>query len=343
MMRFLITGTAGHLGEALARTLIDRGHRVVGLDLLESPYTTRVGSVCDPDLVRACARDVDFVFHAATLHKPHLATHSRQAFVDTNISGTLNVLEAALAAQVTGVVFTSTTSAFGAALRPAGGEPAAWVTEDVRPVARNIYGVSKIAAEEICELIYRDKGLPCVVLRTSRFFQEADDDASVRDGYQDLNLKVNEFLYRRVDLADAVDAHLLAAQRAADLGFARYIVSATTPFTPEQLGELRENAPALVRDLFPDYQEEYARREWKMFPKIDRVYVNARARKELGWKPRFDFRSVLDRLKRDEPVFSALALAVGSKGYHSQRFDGGPYPVERHAEPGGSAPGSRFS
>lgn len=313
--RVLVTGSAGHLGEALVRTLRERGHEVAGLDLLASPFTAHVGSIADPEFVHGCMRGVDVVMHAATLHKPHVGTHTRSAFVETNVSGTLNVLEAALANGATGVVFTSTTSAFGAALNPAEGEPAAWITEDVEPVPRNIYGTTKKAAEDLCELFHRSQGLRCIVLRTSRFFLEADDDAARRSRYDDLNLKVNEYLYRRLDLADAVDAHLLAAEGLSAIGFGRYIVSATSPFEEKHVARLRTDAPGVVASLFPDYEAEYRRRGWTMFPGIDRVYVNRRAREDLGWTPRFDFRHVLDRLQRGEDTFSPLARAVGSKGY----------------------------
>ena len=238
-MRVLVTGSAGHLGEALVRTLQASQHEVAGLDLLGSPFTTHIGSVCDPDFVQSSMRGVDVVMHSATLHKPHVATHSRGAFVDTNITGTLNVLEAALATGATGVVYTSTSSVFGGALVPAEGEPAAWITEDMQPVPKNIYGVTKRAAEDLCELFYRTRGLPSIVLRTSRFFPDPDDDREHRHGYDDMNLKANEFLYRRLDLADAVDAHLLAAEQVRSIGFGRYLVSATTPFEPihlEQIG-----------------------------------------------------------------------------------------------------------
>ena len=124
---------------------------------------------------------------------------------------------------------------------------------------------------------------------------------------------------------------MLAAEKAPVIGFGRYIVSATTPFEQEHLSRLRADTPGVVRSLFPDYEEEYNRRGWKMFPSIDRVYVNQRAREELGWRPRFDFRHVLDRLKRGEDVPSPLAKAVGSKGYHSGSFADGPYPVESSA------------
>ena len=331
MMRVLVTGSAGHLGEALVRTLRESQHEVEGLDLLDSPFTTHVGSISDPDFVHKCMCGVDLVMHTATLHKPHVATHSRHAFVETNISGTLNILEAALASGVSGVVFTSTTSVIGAALSPAKGQPAAWVSEDVEPVPKNIYGVTKTAAEGLCELFYRSKGLPSIVLRTSRFFPEADDNPELRQRYDDLNLKANEYLYRRLDLADAVEAHTLAAEQVSAIGFGRYIVSATTPFEEEHLSRLRTDAPGVVRSLFPDCEEEYSRRGWRMLPGIDRVYVNQRAREELGWRPRFDFRHILHCLQRGEDMFSPLARAVGIKGYHPRKFADGPYPVENGA------------
>ena len=318
-MRVLVTGSAGHLGEGLVRTLRERQHDVVGLDVLESASTTHVGSISDRDFVRSCLLGVDFVIHAATLHKPHIATHSRHAFVETNIAGTLTILEAALESGVSGVVFSSTTSAFGSALTPAEGQPAAWVTEDLASIPRNIYGVTKKAAEDLCELFSRSRGLPCIVLRTCRFFPEVDDDPEISQRYDNLNLKVNEYLYRRLDLADAVDAHILAAEQAPARGFRRYVVSATSPFEPQHLLRLRTDAPAVVCGLFPDYEEVYRQRGWRMLPGIDRVYVNYRARQELAWKPRFDFRYILDRLRRGDDVFSPLARAVGSKGYHAQQ------------------------
>jgi UDP-glucose 4-epimerase len=250
------------------------------------------------------------------LHRPHVDSHSRQDFVDTNITGTLALLEEAAAARVEAFVYTSTTSVFGDALIPPPGAPAAWITEAVAPVARNIYGATKAAAEDLCRLFARDHGLPCIVLRTSRFFPEADFDDAVRAAYPDDNMKVNEYLYRRVDLADAVEAHLLAAERAGELGFARYIVSATTPFSTGDLAQLRSDAAAVVRRLFPEYEAEFARRGWKMVGGIDRVYVNDAARRELGWQPRYDFRFVVERLRAGEDWRSPLARAIGSKGYH---------------------------
>ena len=326
-MRILVTGSAGHLGEALMRTLREQGHEAVGVDVLASAYTEAVGSIADRAFVKRHMAGVEAVLHAATLHKPHVATHTRQAFVDTNVTGTLHLLEEAAAARVRAFVYTSTTSAFGRALTPPVGAPAVWVTEDVAPLPRNIYGVTKTAAEDLCALFQRNEGLPCIALRTSRFFPEADDHAATRAAYADDNVKVNELLHRRVDLADVVDAHLLALERAPRLGFARYVISATTPFAPEDRAELRTDAPAVASRRVPGWAEEYARRGWRMFPSIERVYVNERARRELGWQPRYDFAAALARLRAGEYSRSPLARAVGSKGYHAERFGDEPYPV----------------
>ena len=127
-MTILVTGSAGHLGEAIVRTLRAAGRPAVGLDIKASPFTDVVGSVGDAAVVARAMAGVSAVIHAATLHKPHVATHANQAFVDANVTGTLTLLEAAAAAGVKGFVFTSTTSAFGAALSPTAGEPAAWIT-----------------------------------------------------------------------------------------------------------------------------------------------------------------------------------------------------------------------
>jgi nucleoside-diphosphate-sugar epimerase len=267
------------------------------------------------------------VLHAATLHKPHVATHSRQEFVDVNITGTLNLLEEAAAAGVRAFVYTSTTSVFGDALRPSADQPAAWVTEDVLPVPRNIYGVTKTAAEDLCQLFARDHALGIVVLRVSRFFPEADDDRSVRDAYADANVKANEFLYRRVDIEDVISAHLLAAARRASTGFERYIISATTPFSRDEVRELRSSAPAVLARHVPAHEAEYKRRGWTMFPGIDRVYVNEKARNELGWRPRHDFATLIARLAADGDIMSPLARQIGAKGYHDRTFGEGPYPL----------------
>jgi UDP-glucose 4-epimerase len=324
----LVTGSAGHLGEGLMRTFRAQGREARGIDLVPSPFTDVVGSIVDPAIVERCMDGVMAVLHAATLHKPHVATHTRQAFVETNITGTLNLLEAATRAGVRAFIYTSTTSTFGDALVPPEGAPAAWITEDVVPSPKNIYGVTKVAAEDLCALAHRNQGLPCLVLRTSRFFPEADDDPVKRTAFADSNLKLNEFLHRRLDVEDAVDAHLCALERAPVLGFGRYIISATTPLRREDVEDLRRDAPAVVRRRVPEFEAVYANLGWRMTPSIDRVYDNARARTDLGWRPRHDFATVLARMRAHAELRSELARAIGIKGYHAGQPTDRLYPVD---------------
>jgi UDP-glucose 4-epimerase len=297
------------------RTFRDRGQPAVGLDIKPSPYTDLVGSITDRDVLRQGLAGASAVIHAATLHKPHVATHAKDAFVQTNVAGTLALLEESVAARVRTLVFTSTTSAFGSALTPPAGQPAAWVTEAVAAVPKNIYGVTKAAAESLCEMFARRYGFPVIVLRTSRFFPEVDDDPVLRQAYSPENLQANELLHRRADLADVVEAHLAALARAPEIGFGRYIISATPPFEASDLAELRVNARSVVRRRFPKFEELYRAAGWKMFPSIDRVYVNQRAVSDLGWSPAYGFQQVLDALAASPAANSVSpAASLGTIG-----------------------------
>src|SRR3954447_7752029 len=191
MMRVLVSGSTGHLGEALIRVLREQGMDVVGLDVLESARTDVVGSIVDRELVRRCVAGVDAIVHTATLHKPHVGTHRRRDFVDVNVTGTLNLLQAAVAAGVDRFVFTSTTSVMvSRAIRQEEGSAAVWLDEEAGALApRNIYGVTKLTAEGLCRLHHVEHGLNCVVLRTGRFFPEEDDTLRELSGP---NLKANE-------------------------------------------------------------------------------------------------------------------------------------------------------
>jgi nucleoside-diphosphate-sugar epimerase len=321
-MTILVTGSSGHLGEALTRTLRGAGRAAVGLDIVPGAFTDVVGSIADRRLVSRRLSGVRSVLHAATLHKPHVGTHGREEFVETNVLGTLVLLEEAVRAGVRSFVMTSTTSAFGDALKPPPGEPAAWIDERVAPVPKNIYGVTKTAAEDLCRLFWRNERLACVILRTSRFFPEEDDDPEARAAFADANLKANEFLHRRVAIEDVVEAHLLALDRAPSIGFGNYVVSATTPFRREDALRLRKDAAAVAGERVAGWESEYARRGWRMAERIDRVYDNKLARRELGWRPKWDFAAIVERLRQTGDIRGPLAKAVGEKGYHPEEADG---------------------
>ena len=170
-MRVLLTGSSGWLGRYLAPRLAAAGHEVVGLDPAPGEHTHVIGSVADRALVdRAFAEHgIEAVVHAGALHKPDIVRYPAQAFVDVNVTGTLNLLEAASGAGVDRFVLTSTASLMvSQAARDENGPAAVWLDEDTGPLApRNIQGVTKLAAESLCRIHHLRHKLPCVVLRTA--------------------------------------------------------------------------------------------------------------------------------------------------------------------------------
>ena len=302
-MRILLTGSSGWLGRTLAPRLRQLGHAVIGLDPVASPETAIVGSIADRDVVFRAVADhgVEAVVHSGALHKPDIERFERQAFVDVNVRGTLNLLEAAVAHGVGRFVLTSTTSLMISerirAGLSGGARRAAWLTEDMSPEPRNIYGVTKLSAEHLCRLFHIEHRLPVVILRTARFFPEADDMAHAI-AQSDENTKANELLFRRLSVEDAAEAHVAALNKAPALGFGTFIVCAPTPFSPDDCAELIRDAPAVVARYFPHYAELYASKGWTMFGSIDRVYDASLARQKLGFVCQADFASVLDGLRR---------------------------------------------
>jgi nucleoside-diphosphate-sugar epimerase len=266
------------------------------------PHTDVVGSVADAALVGSLfsRHGLEAVIHAGALHKPDIARERAQAFVDTNVSGTLVLLEAARNAGCRRFVFTSTTSLMiHQAVREEETARAAWLDETFAPLEpRNIYGVTKLAAEGLCRLYAREHGLACVVLRTGRFFPEDDDSLAEPSGP---NLKANEFLNRRLTVEDAAEAHLVALDRAPTLGFGLFIISAPPPFAREDAQALWEDAPAVVARRFPDAAELYARQSWRLPARIGRVYDPSLAERVLGFRCRTDFAAVLAALRQGEP------------------------------------------
>ncbi|AEO54484.1 hypothetical protein MYCTH_2297116 [Thermothelomyces thermophilus ATCC 42464] len=364
----LVTGSAGHLGKALMLALPELGYTPIGIDINRSPTTTLRGSITDTAFLASVfgTHKPAHVIHAATLHKPHVQTHSQNDFVQTNIAGTVALLEAAAAAGARSFVFVSTTSAFGSALAPPPGQPAAWIDETVRPVPKNIYGVTKAAAEDVCQLAAQRRsgggGLPVIVLRTSRFFPEEDDDEARRGEVADAdNLKVLELACRRVDIADVVTACVCAMERAAarEILWGRYIISAPTPFAAaatatsavgagddngegvedakkeereEVLRGLDRDPAAVFERAVPGVRDVFAAKGWRFLTRVDRVYDSGRAVRELGWRPVYTFQRAVDKVARGEEWRSELALKVGKLGYHA--VPTGVYTTQERAQQG---------
>ena len=306
-MKVLLTGSSGWLGRHLAPLLASRGHVVWGLDVTPGPHTQVIGSVADRALVfeTVARHGIEAIVHAGALHKPDIARFERQDFIDVNVTGTLNLLEAASEAGHSRFVFTSTTSLMVRAdVRAGAGEAGAWwMDETFGPLApRNVYGVTKLAAENLCRLVARESTMRVAILRTARFFPEDDDTLTVPSGP---NLKANEFLNRRLSVGDAALAHLAALE----VDTARwsepcetFVLSAPPPFVRGDAKELARDAPAVIARIFPEAAALYAARGWVLPERIERVYDPARAQALLGWRARDDFAAILSALRDGAPL-----------------------------------------
>jgi nucleoside-diphosphate-sugar epimerase len=276
---------------------------VTGLDVAPGADTQVVGSVADKSVVERVFAEhgIEAVIHAGALHKPDIVRFPAQAFVDVNVTGTLNLLQAAAAAGHDRFVFTSTTSLMvSQAIRQEAGAAAVWLDEEAGALEpRNVYGITKLAAEGLCRLHHIEHGLNCVVLRTGRFFPEDDD--TLRD-LSGPNLKANEFLHRRLTVEDAAEAHLMALERAPDIGFDIFIVSAPPPFARLDVEELKRDAAGVVARYFPEAPALYAQRDWQLPKSIGRVYDPGRAERVLGFRCKTDFSAILGALRAGTPL-----------------------------------------
>ncbi len=305
-MKVLVTGSTGWLGRYLVPMLRAAGYEPVGLDTVPSEWTDIVASIADKAAIDKAFDEHNFgaVIHAAALHKPDIARYPQQAFIDTNITGTLNLLEAASDRPGTLLVFTSTTSLMiSQAIRNEQSDEAIWIDEDHAPIEpRNIYGATKLAAEALCRQHHIDRGLPVIVLRTSRFFPEEDDTHRQLSGP---NMKANEFLNRRATVEDMARAHLTALTKASEIGFGLYLVSAPTPFQRHHTGRLKADAAGLISELFPEAPALYKQAGWHLPKSLGRVYDGTHITRELGFQYETGFQQVLDALKSGGPLPAA--------------------------------------
>lgn len=277
-MDVCVTGSSGQLG-AVISSLLRANHSIVGVDSAPGEFTSHIGDITDQEFIISVTKGADVIIHTCSLHAPHLKTHSSEEFIGTNINGTLNLLKSAVQNGIGRFIYTSTTSLYGHAM--ASTERAVWVTEDLLPQPRDIYDVTKIAAEGMCEAYANEYDLPCVSLRVSRYFPEP---AYLTAVYR---------LYRGVDVRDAARAHTLAMEKRPS-GYGVFNISAGSPFSKDETRDLLHDAPGVLLRHFPNIEEVFAEKGWKLPRSIDRVYSIEKAKQYLNYRPRYNFDSLLD-------------------------------------------------
>jgi nucleoside-diphosphate-sugar epimerase len=157
---------------------------------------------------------------------------------------------------------------------------AVWVSEELLPRARDIYDETKLAAEKIC-CAAAEAGLPSVSLRISRCFPEPE------------NLLAIYRLHRGIDARDVARAHVLALESDID-GFEVFNISAASRFERRECDELFTAADRVILSHYPWAGEAFARRNWLLPRRIDRVYAINKAQRMLGYRPQYNFETLFD-------------------------------------------------
>ena len=174
MKTILVTGADGFIGSHLVEELVNRGHKVRAfvyynsfnswgwLDSLSKEVLKEIevftGDIRDPNGVRESMNGIDEVFHLAALIAIPFSYHSPDTYVDTNIKGTLNVLQAAKELGTSRVLITSTSEVYGTAQ---------YVPIDEKHPfqGQSPYAATKIGADRLAESFYRSFNMPITIVR----------------------------------------------------------------------------------------------------------------------------------------------------------------------------------
>jgi NAD dependent epimerase/dehydratase len=178
-LKVLITGADGFIGSHLTEELVNQGYDVRAfvyynsfnsygwLDTISKDIKNKIdffpGDIRDPNGVREAMKEVDIVFHLAALIAIPFSYHSPDSYIDTNVKGTLNIIQAARDNKVKRVLVTSTSEVYGTALFVP-------ITELHQKQPQSPYSASKIGADAIADSFYRSFDLPITIVRPFNTF-----------------------------------------------------------------------------------------------------------------------------------------------------------------------------
>lgn len=274
-MKILVTGSSGQLGSVTVHHLKSFDHDVFGIDLIKHPPTDQLVDIQDSQQLEEILQGVDAIVHTAALHGKHTdLNYTRGAFIDVNIKGTLNLLNAAIKNNVKKFLYMSTTSIYGTAMKDE--KQAVWVDEALVEKPRDIYDITKQCCEQLCKDFFDKEGLEATVYRVARFLPETE------------NSRINHRLYRGLDERDGAEAIRLALLHHFK-EFDVFNISSGSPFKKEDLSLLKHEPLTAILKYYPEAQEIYRKKGWTFPETIDRVYVSEKAKTIFGYIPKYTF------------------------------------------------------
>ncbi len=299
-MKILITGADGFIGSHLTEALVRAGHDVRAFvfynsfnswgwldhcgDDVKGKFDVFAGDIRDPHGVRHAMKGCDAVLHLAALIAIPYSYHSPDTYVDTNVKGTLNIVQAARDLGVAKVVHTSTSEVYGTARFVP-------ITEDHPLQGQSPYSASKIGADQIAMSFYTSFGTPVVILRPFNTYGPRQSARAViptiitqiANGKKQVKLgavhPTRDFNY----VSDTVAAFIAALNSDQGLGEVINIGSNFEISIGDTARMIAEVMGAKIEILTDEQRLRPEKSE------VERLWAcNDKARKLLNWQPRFN-------------------------------------------------------
>lgn len=288
--RIIVTGGSGFLGRHLLRALVKAGYQVKNIDLrVNAEFDTVIADVRDKDKMLEEIKDADLVFHLASLIEAGESVKEPQKYIDYNLDGTLNILEAMRINGINAMAFSSSAAVYGEPVRVP-------IQEDDRTMPINPYGMTKLAMEALLSSYVNSHGMTGIALRYFNLYgpEEHHEPEShalprfIKQIYNGEEVTVwgsGEHQRDYIHVSDIVDAHLKAISLAQSQSGKYHYFNIST------------EKPASVAEIVGFIEEAMSKKaNIKNFPPRPGdpllLYANAnKAREQLGWTSQVELKT----------------------------------------------------
>jgi len=280
--KVLLTGAAGVLGKALTALLADDPGielRLTDMVPMDTPLEFVQADLTNKGEVAPLCDGIDELVHPASVHP--WKSYSSAQYLDCNVKGTYNILEAAAEGPVRRVIYTSSIAAMGMGRNE--GIPLPWDESKPCIPEGHLYSITKHVGEQFCELFRQQGKLSYVALRPGTFIPMDERDPQFGRG----------LLMQWVHFSDVAAAHWLALRSTVENE--AFVITAGVPFTNADSAALLSDARSVITRHYPR-AAELAARGIELPRTIERCYDIGKAKRLLGYRPRYTFANWLEEV-----------------------------------------------